>query len=142
MVRQTIKQQIDLKKESDLHMVDYSLEESWKVKHHISIKFSASNPMLDVSRDINSLSNFKRNTSDFMERLKETKAPLVLTINGVSELVVQSAGGYQQLLNRLEYLETVVGIRRGLEELADGKAVPAVTALEELREKLKQSPSA
>ena len=98
--------------------------------------------MLDVSRDINSLSNFKRNTSDFMQRLRETKAPLVLTINGVSELVVQSAGGYQQLLDRLEYLETVVGIRRGLEELSDGKAVPAIAALEELREKLKQPPSA
>jgi PHD/YefM family antitoxin component YafN of YafNO toxin-antitoxin module len=51
--------------------------------------------MLDVSRDINSLSNFKRNTSDFMQRLKSTKVPLVLTINGVSELVVQSAEGYQ-----------------------------------------------
>jgi PHD/YefM family antitoxin component YafN of YafNO toxin-antitoxin module len=118
------------------------LAEFRKIEHHISIKFNAGNPMLDVSRDINSLSNFKRNTSDFMQRLKSTKAPLVLTINGVSELVVQSAEGYQRLLDRLEYLETVAGIQRGLEELADGKAVPAITALEELREKLKQPPSA
>jgi PHD/YefM family antitoxin component YafN of YafNO toxin-antitoxin module len=61
----------------------------------MNIKFNASSAMLDVSRDINSLSNFKRNTSDFMQRLKSTKVPLVLTINGVSELVVQSAEGYQ-----------------------------------------------
>lgn len=108
--------------------------------HHISIKYGAVYLMLDVSRDINSLSNFKRNTSDFLERLRETKAPLVLTLNGVSELVVQSAEGYQQLLDRVEYLEAVAGIRRGLEELAEGKAVPAIAALEELREKLKQSP--
>jgi prevent-host-death family protein len=94
--------------------------------------------MLDVSRDINSLSNFKRNTSDFLERLRETQSPLVLTLNGVSEIVVQSAAGYQELLDRLEYLETVAGIQRGLEELAEGKAVPAAAALAKLRETLKQ----
>jgi len=95
--------------------------------------------MLNLSRDINSLSNFKRNTSDFLERLKETKSPLVLTLNGVSELVVQSAEGYQALLDRLEYLETVAGIQRGLTELAEGQAVPAIEALEQLRKKLGQS---
>jgi PHD/YefM family antitoxin component YafN of YafNO toxin-antitoxin module len=94
--------------------------------------------MLNLSRDINSLSNFKRNTSDFLERLKETKSPLVLTLNGVSELVVQSAEGYQTLLDRLEYLETVAGIQRGLTELAEGQAVPAIEALEQLRKKLGQ----
>ena len=98
--------------------------------------------MLNLSRDINSLSNFKRNTSDFLERLKETKSPLVLTINGVSELVVQSAEGYQALLDRLEYLETVAGIQRGLAELAEGQAVPAIEALEQLRKKLEQSKNA
>jgi hypothetical protein len=52
---------------------------------------------------------------------------------------VQSAEGYQQLLNRVEYLETVAGTRLGLEELADSKAVPKIAAFEELRGKLKQS---
>ena len=97
--------------------------------------------MLNLSRDINSLSNFKRNTSNFIDRLKETKSPLVLTVNGVSELVVQSAEGYQQLLDRIEYLETTVGIRQGLSELDKGCAVPAIPALELLRAKL-QPPQA
>jgi PHD/YefM family antitoxin component YafN of YafNO toxin-antitoxin module len=79
---------------------------------------------------------------DFLTRLKTTKAPLVLTLNDVSELVVQSAEGYQELLDRLEYLETVAGIQRGLTELSEGHAVPAIPALEALREKLKQSPTA
>lgn len=90
--------------------------------------------MLNLSRDINSLSNFKRKTPEFVEQLKTTQAPIVLTVNGVSELVVQSAAGYQQLLDRLEYLETVAGVRQGLQELAAGKAVPALPALEELRQ--------
>jgi prevent-host-death family protein len=102
------------------------------VVHNISIKFDASF-MLNLSRDINSLSNFKRKTPEFVEQLRTTQAPLVLTVNGVSELVVQSAEGYQQLLDRLEYLETVAGVRQGLQELAEGKAVPALPALEERR---------
>jgi PHD/YefM family antitoxin component YafN of YafNO toxin-antitoxin module len=97
--------------------------------------------MLDLSRDINSLSNFKRNTPSFIDRLKETNSPLVLTINGVSEIVVQSATGYQQLLDRIEYLETTVGIQRGLQELAEGQGVPAIAALEALHTKLQQSSS-
>jgi PHD/YefM family antitoxin component YafN of YafNO toxin-antitoxin module len=89
--------------------------------------------MLNLSRDINSLSNFKRKTPEFVAQLKTTRSPLVLTVNGVAELVVQSADSYQQLIDRLEYLETVAGVRQGLTELAEGKAVPAVPALEELR---------
>ncbi len=96
------------------------------------------NFMLDLHRDINSLSNFKRNTASFIDRLKGTKSPLVLTINGVSELVVQSAEGYQQLLDRIESLETSAGIRKGLDELAQGQAVAAIPTLEALRSKLQQ----
>ncbi|HBB34096.1 MAG TPA: type II toxin-antitoxin system Phd/YefM family antitoxin [Cyanobacteria bacterium UBA9273] len=97
--------------------------------------------MLDLSRDINSLSNFKRNTTEFVQQLKKTGSPLVLTVNGVSELVVQSVAAYQELLERIEYLETVAGIKRGLDELAQGKAVPALEALEELRVKLNIPPA-
>jgi hypothetical protein len=37
-----------------------------------------------------------------------------------------------------EYLETVAGVRQGLTELAEGKAVPAGPALEELRSRSHQ----
>jgi PHD/YefM family antitoxin component YafN of YafNO toxin-antitoxin module len=56
--------------------------------------------MLDIKRDITSLSNFQRNTRDFLLRLKETAHPLVLTVNGNAELVVQDAASYQKLLDR------------------------------------------
>ena len=38
--------------------------------------------MLDLNSDIDSLSNFKRNTPEFLRQLKETGHPVVLTING------------------------------------------------------------
>lgn len=95
--------------------------------------------MLDIARDINSLSNFKRNTSEFIQQLKQTGSPLVLTINGVSELVVQSAESYQQLLDRLEHLEAVQGIREGLAEHDQGQGRPAIAALAPLQTKLDDS---
>ncbi len=75
---------------------------------------------MDISRDIDSLSNFKRNTPKFIEQMKETKEPVILTINGKAEVVIQDAQAYQTLLNRLDYLETVQAIEQGLQDVKDG----------------------
>ncbi|HEY9637237.1 MAG TPA: type II toxin-antitoxin system Phd/YefM family antitoxin [Coleofasciculaceae cyanobacterium] len=55
--------------------------------------------------NIHSLTDFKRNTSAYVEKMKDTKAPLVLTVNGEAELVVQSAKAYQELLDRIRQIE-------------------------------------
>ncbi|MBW4597512.1 MAG: type II toxin-antitoxin system Phd/YefM family antitoxin [Brasilonema angustatum HA4187-MV1] len=78
---------------------------------------------MDISRDIDSLSNFKRNTPKFIEQMKETKEPVILTINGKAEVVIQDAQAYQTLLDRLDYLETVQTIERGLQDVKDGKTI-------------------
>ncbi len=54
--------------------------------------------MINLTRDIHSLTEFKRNTNEFLQRLKQTKSPLVLTVDGKAELVVQDAESYQKLL--------------------------------------------
>ena len=92
--------------------------------------------MLNLTRDINSLSNFKRETPKFLDQLRETKAPIVLTLNGVSEIVVQSAEGYQELLDQLEEFETEAAIVAGLQELRSGEGIPVTPALVALRENL------
>jgi PHD/YefM family antitoxin component YafN of YafNO toxin-antitoxin module len=94
--------------------------------------------MLNLTRDINSLSNFKRETPKFLEQMKETNAPIVLTLNGMAEIVVQSAEAYQALIDRLDYLETREAIRSGLQEVQEGKTVAALPALAELQKKLKK----
>ncbi|MDX1395590.1 MAG: prevent-host-death protein [Gemmatimonadota bacterium] len=50
-------------------------------------------------RNIYSLSDFQRNTREHVRRLKRTRLPEVLTINGRAELVVQDAASYQALLD-------------------------------------------
>jgi prevent-host-death family protein len=89
--------------------------------------------MLDLRRDIHSLTDFKRKTSAFLKRIKDTGHPLVLTINGRAELVVLGAESYQRILEQLDRAEAVVAIRRGMEEFERGEGRPAREALEDLR---------
>ncbi|MEA5574217.1 type II toxin-antitoxin system Phd/YefM family antitoxin [Calothrix sp. UHCC 0171] len=77
--------------------------------------------MLNISRDIHSLSSFKRNTLEFIEQMKQTGEPVVLTVNGKAELVVQDAESYQKLLDALEKLEAIAGIKKGLEDVEAGR---------------------
>jgi prevent-host-death family protein len=85
--------------------------------------------------DIQSLTDFKRNTARYLKRIKRSKSPVVLTVNGKAELVVQDAKAYQQMLDRVERAETVVALRKGVEEFEGGKFRPAREALEESRRK-------
>mgnify|MGYP000231380332 FL=1 len=88
--------------------------------------------MLDLANDIRSLSDFKRNTVELLDRLRKTGHPLVLTINGKAEVVVQDAAAYQTLLDRLDAIE---GIQRGLADVKAGRTKPAAQVFNRLRRK-------
>jgi PHD/YefM family antitoxin component YafN of YafNO toxin-antitoxin module len=90
--------------------------------------------MIDLS-NIHSLSEFQRNTKRFCLQMQESEKPVVLTVNGEAQLVVQDAKAYQKLLNRLEYMETVVALKQGIGEIEAGLGVSADEALESLRQK-------
>ncbi len=92
--------------------------------------------MSHLSRDIHSLTDFKRNTTEFLQRLKRTKHPLVLTVNGKAELVVQDAESYQKLLDAVELLEYLKGIKRSLEQIEQGKGKKAEDFFNQLFDKL------
>jgi len=72
---------------------------------------------MNINRDIHSLTDFKQHTPEFVQQLKETGEPLVLTINGKAELVVQDAASYQKLLDLAEEAKVLEGIRQGLADL-------------------------
>jgi len=96
--------------------------------------------MLNLGRDIHSLTDFKRNTNDFVKQMRETRTPVVLTVNGKAALVVQDAESYQSLLDRLEQAEAVEGIRRGLEQMERGEGRSAEHVFAEFRAHLSPSP--
>ncbi|KAF3885875.1 MULTISPECIES: type II toxin-antitoxin system prevent-host-death family antitoxin [Nostocales] len=55
--------------------------------------------------NIQTLTDFKRNAKDYVERIKATKSPLVLTVNGKAEVVVHEAQAFQEMMDRLEHVE-------------------------------------
>lgn len=93
--------------------------------------------MLDAT-GIDSLTNFKRQTPQFLAQLHKSGKPLVLTINGKAEVVVQDAAAYQKLLEaaaKAERDDTIAAIREGLADADAGRTKPARTALRALAKK-------
>ena len=80
---------------------------------------------MKLTRDIHSLSTFKRDTAKMVRQMKRTKAPVVLTVNGKAELVVQDAGSYQKLLEAKDRMEAIEGIKRGLASMKRNAGKPA-----------------
>ena len=89
---------------------------------------------MNVVRDIQSLSVFKRDASKIIKQIKATKEPVVLTVNGKAEVVVQDAESYQKLVEAKERAETVAVLR---ERLADrsGKTKTIDEVFQKLAEK-------
>jgi PHD/YefM family antitoxin component YafN of YafNO toxin-antitoxin module len=90
--------------------------------------------MLDINRDINSLSKFKRNTPEFIRQLRESGHPVVLTINGKAELVVQDSASYQKLLELAERAERMEALLASAEDMRAGRVGPAEEMLAEMRQ--------
>jgi prevent-host-death family protein len=81
--------------------------------------------MLDITKDIQSLTTFRRQSGDFMKQLKKSKRPVVLTVNGKAAAVVQDAEAYQRLLDLAARADEEEGIRQGLEDAKAGRTRPA-----------------
>ncbi|MDB5389900.1 MAG: prevent-host-death family protein [Planctomycetaceae bacterium] len=94
--------------------------------------------MLNIQSGIDSLTNFKRQTSQFLVQLHETGDPMVLTVNGKSQVVVQDVAAYQRLVDlaaKADLNETLEAIREGLADVDAGRTKPARTALRNLAKK-------
>jgi PHD/YefM family antitoxin component YafN of YafNO toxin-antitoxin module len=88
---------------------------------------------LNIDKDIHPLSDFKRNTPEFIEQLKNSGRPAVLTVNGKAQVVVQDAQSYQKLVDALDRSETLEAIRLGLEDIKAGRTRPVKEFLADLR---------
>jgi prevent-host-death family protein len=81
--------------------------------------------MLDITKDIQSLTTFRRRSGDFMEHLRKSKRPVILTVKGKAAAIVQDAEAYQRLLDIAARADAEEGIRQGLEDVKKGKTRPA-----------------
>jgi prevent-host-death family protein len=80
--------------------------------------------VLDITKDIQSLTTFRRRSGDFMKQIKKSKRPVVLTVNGKAAAVVQDAEAYQRLLDVAARADAKEGIRQGMEDARKGRIRP------------------
>lgn len=93
--------------------------------------------MINLERDIHSLSDFKRNTPEFLDQLEKTGEPVVLTINGRAKLVVQDAASYQRMRELMERAEAIEAIRVGLESAKQGRTMSLEKFDQEMRKTIR-----
>lgn len=91
--------------------------------------------MLDITKDIQSLTTFRRRSGDFMKQLKRTKRPVVLTVKGKAAAVVQDAEAYQRLLDIAADADVCEAIRQGLDDVANRRTRPARDVFGAVRQK-------
>lgn len=82
--------------------------------------------MVDL-QEIHSLTDFLRNHKAHVKRLKKTRKPEILTVNGRAEVVIIDVESFQVILDKLAHVETVEAIKAGYEAAKRGE----VRSLEE-----------
>lgn len=91
--------------------------------------------MLDISKDIHSLTDFKTKTPEFLAQLRGTDRALLLTVNGRAEVAVMSAATFQRVLDALAALDAIRGIKAGLDDMESGRIRSADEFLDEFRKR-------
>jgi PHD/YefM family antitoxin component YafN of YafNO toxin-antitoxin module len=56
-------------------------------------------------KNIHSLTEFKRNANVYVEQIRNSHTPLVLTINGEAAVIVQDAQSFQATIDQLRNVE-------------------------------------
>jgi prevent-host-death family protein len=88
-------------------------------------------PTVKPTEDIQPLTAFRANVASFVDQVRETGRPLVLTQHGRSAAVLLGAADYEALIEELEVLRDIQVSER---ELAEGRGIPHEKVAQELRE--------
>lgn len=76
--------------------------------------FFNARPKIDDDSWIGNIKRFQTETERVVQKLKRSGKPLVLTVDGQAELVVQDAAAYEKLVESLTRASTLAGIQQGL----------------------------
>jgi prevent-host-death family protein len=91
---------------------------------------------LRPTEDVQPLTAFRANAASFVEQVRQTHRPLILTQHGKSAAVLLGAAEYEALLDELELLRDVSNAEH---QIDSGRGIPHEEAVERLRDRLKAS---
>lgn len=89
-------------------------------------------------RDIHTLTEFKRNSTELLRQLETSGRTQVLTVEGRPKAVLISVEVYEHLAEQVEKAETLEGIRRGIAAMEAGETMSLAEAEAELRKRFAQ----
>lgn len=90
-------------------------------------------PRLKPTRDIQPVTEFRANAAQFIEQVRETGEPLILTQHGRSAAVLLDVDAYEAMMDELELLRDV---RQAEDQVAAGKGLSHAAVAKKLRARL------
>lgn len=88
---------------------------------------------MNIIKDIQPVTTFRNHSVEFLNHIRETGRPLILTVNGKAAAVLQDADAYQRLLDLAACANAGEGIRQGRDDAASGRTLPAAEAFDMVR---------
>lgn len=82
---------------------------------------------------IHPVSEFSRKPAEYIKRLKETKKPEILTVNGKAQVVVQDAQAYEEMT---ELLDSIKQILKSVKDIEEGITKPLDEAFSDIKQRL------
>lgn len=89
------------------------------------------------STQIKSISYLKANAAEVLEKLAETREPLVITQNGEARAVIQDVASFEETQETLALLKLLA---MGARDIAEGRVIPLAEAVERLQARRKAEP--
>lgn len=90
-------------------------------------------PKLKPTRDIQPVTEFRANAAQFIEQVRETGEPVILTQHGRSAAVLLDVDAYETMMDELELLRDV---RQAEDDVAAGKVRSHAAVAKKLRARL------
>jgi prevent-host-death family protein len=73
--------------------------------------------------DIHPLTEFKRDSTRFIDALEAKHRPVVLTVDGRPKVVLLDVVTFERMADLVDRVETIEGIRRGIEDFKAGRTM-------------------
>jgi prevent-host-death family protein len=89
-----------------------------------------------LTSDVKPVSEFRANAAKFVQQVRETRRPLVLTQHGKSAAVLLDVEEYEEMVYTIELLRS---IQRGEAQLDAGLGIPHEQVMAELLDKDRDS---
>ena len=71
---------------------------------------------LNITKDIHSITELKRNTHSLLSQVKKTNRPIILTVNGKAEAVLLGAEEYEKISSSFKLLKLLLSAEEDIKE--------------------------